>query len=57
MSKIPGQGILAAIMFATRATYHTTLQATPSPLVFGRDKILPIQHLTDWKIIQQRKKN
>mmetsp|Transcript_17305 Transcript_17305/g.47261 ORF Transcript_17305/g.47261 Transcript_17305/m.47261 type:complete len:109 (-) Transcript_17305:3-329(-) len=34
----PWAGILAAVMFATRATYHTTLQATPSQLVFGRKK-------------------
>ena len=33
-------GILSAAMFALRATYHTTLQATPMQLVFGRDVIL-----------------
>jgi hypothetical protein len=27
-------------MFALRATFHTTLKATPSQLVFGRDAIL-----------------
>ena len=27
-------GILAATMFAIRATYHTTLQASPMQLVF-----------------------
>jgi len=32
----PWSGILSATMFAVRATYHTTLQATPSQLVFGR---------------------
>ena len=29
------EGVLAAVMFALRATYHTTLQATPTQLVFG----------------------
>ena len=42
-------------MFMTRETYHTTLEATPAQLVFGRDAILPIQHLSDWKMIQLRK--
>ena len=32
----PWSGILAAAMFALRATFHTTLQATPMQLVFGR---------------------
>jgi len=31
----PLDGILSAAMFALRATYHTTLQATPMLLVFG----------------------
>ena len=31
----PWSGILAATMFAVRATYHTTLQASPIQLVFG----------------------
>ena len=51
----PWSGILAAIMFGVRATYHTTLEATPSQLVFGRDAILPIQHQPDWNNIQSRK--
>jgi len=32
----PWDGILSATMFALRATYHTTLPATPIQLVFGR---------------------
>ena len=39
----PWSGILAATMFAVRATYHTTLQASPMQLVFGRDAILNIK--------------
>ena len=31
----PWGGILAATMFAVRATFHTTLQASPMQLVFG----------------------
>ena len=43
-------------MFAVRATYHTTLQASPMQLVFGRDAILNIKKVADWKHIRQRKK-
>ena len=52
----PWSGILAATMFAVRTTYHTTLQASPMQLVFGRDAILNIKHVADWEHIQQRKK-
>ena len=38
----PFSGILAATMFATRATYHMTTRATPTQLVFGRDAITNI---------------
>ena len=51
----PWSGILAATMFAVRATYHTTLQAYPMQLVFGRDAILNIKHVADWEHIRQRK--
>ena len=51
----PWNGILAATMFAIRATYHTTLQATPSQLVFGRDAILNIKFEADWNYIRARK--
>jgi hypothetical protein len=51
----PWGGILAATMFAVRATYHTTLQASPMQLVFGRDAILNVNHITDWEHIRQRK--
>lgn len=41
-------GILAAVMFAIRATYHTTNKATPTQLVFQRDAILDVPFLVDW---------
>ena len=43
----PWSGILAATMFAVRAPYHTTLQASPMQLVFGRDAILNNKHVAD----------
>ena len=51
----PWSGILAAIMFAVRATYYTTLQESPMQLVFGRDAILNIKHVADWEHIRQHK--
>jgi len=42
-------------MFALRATYHTTLQATPCQLVFGRDAMLNVKFEADWQLIKQRK--
>ena len=44
-----------ATMFAVRATYHTTLQASPMELVFGRYSILNINYVADWEHIRQRK--
>jgi hypothetical protein len=54
-SDYPWTGTLAATMFAVRATYHTTLQASPMQLVFGRDAILNIKHMSNWEHIRQRK--
>ena len=51
----PWSGIIAATMFAVRSTYHTTLQASPMQLVFGRDAILNIKHVADWEHIRKRK--
>ena len=51
----PFSGILSAVAFATRATVHTTLGATPSQLVFGRDAILNTKFEADWALIRARK--
>jgi len=42
-------------MFALRAAYHTTLQATPCQLVFGRDAMLNVKFEANWQLIKQRK--
>eukprot|EP00957_Ditylum_brightwellii_P206446 15348440-Ditylum_brightwellii.AAC.1 len=42
--KEPWTEILSASRFATRAMVHTTLQATPMQLVFGRDALLNVNH-------------
>jgi hypothetical protein len=42
---------------AIRSTYHTTLQATPCQLVFGRDMIHNIAFRANWNQIQKRKQD
>ena len=39
---------LSSIAYAIRSTYHTTLESTPTQLVFGRDMILPISLRANW---------
>jgi hypothetical protein len=51
----PWNGNLAATMFAVRATYHTTMQATPSQLFFVRDAILNTKFEEKWALIKQQK--
>lgn len=53
----PWTQFLAATAFAIRSTYHTTLQATPAQLIYGRDMILPVQFKADWAAIQTRRQN
>lgn len=43
-------------MLAMRATYHTTMQATASQLVFGRDTILNTKFEGDWNFIRLQQK-
>ena len=51
----PWMGILVADAFAVRSTYHRTKGNSPDQVVFGRDMILPINHIADWKYMNQRK--
>ena len=53
----PWAGILSATAFAMRSTFHTTLNATPGQLVFGRDMILNMTCQADWQAIRQRKQS
>jgi hypothetical protein len=47
--------LLSSSAFAIRASYHSTLQASPAQLVFGRDMILPITFKIDWDALQRNK--
>ena len=48
---------LSSVGFAIRSTYHTTLEASPAQLVFGRDMLLPIKFTVDWAMIKQKRQN
>jgi hypothetical protein len=45
---MPFRSFISAASWAIRSTYHTTLQATPGQLVFGRDMLLSIPFRADW---------
>ena len=42
-------------MIAIWSTVHTTMQHTPSQLVFGMDAIFNINQEANWQLIKQRK--
>jgi transposase InsO family protein len=53
----PFEYVLQSTAWARRSTYHTTLQATPCQLVFGRDMIHNIAFKANWNQIQKRKQD
>jgi hypothetical protein len=40
--------LLASVAFALRATYHTSMQASPAQMVFGCDMIFPMMYVANW---------
>ena len=53
----PFEYFLQSTAWAIRSIYHTTLQATPCQLVFGRDMIHNIALKANWDRIQKRKQD
>jgi hypothetical protein len=53
--KYPRGPFLSSATYAMCSTIHTTLQATPEQLVFGRDMVLPIKFIADWGAIEQQR--
>ena len=51
----PFKEMLTLVGYAIRSTYHTTLEASPAQLVFGRDMIFPMKINVDWAVIQQKR--
>ena len=48
--------LLGKEIISVRSTYHTNKGKSTCQIVFGRDMILPINHLADWRYIHQIKK-
>jgi hypothetical protein len=53
----PWADILSSVIWAIRASYHSTLQATPAQLVFGRDMLFNIKKTINWQLITDRKRS
>ena len=51
----PWDSYLQSCAWALRSTYHTTLQATPGELVYGRDMLQGIAFQANWDLIRTRK--
>ena len=47
----PWTGFLADVAYAIRSTHHTSLNASPAELVFGRNMLLPIKYIANWEQI------
>ena len=41
----PWGEVLSSVAWAIRASYHSTLQATPAQLVFGRDMLFNMKKI------------
>ena len=48
-------GILAAEAFVVQSIYHKKKDKSTGQIVFGRDMILPINHVAYWRYICERK--
>jgi len=51
----PWDEFIHSCAWAIRSTYHSTLQATPGELVFGRDMIHDMAYKANWDLIRTRK--
>ena len=45
----PWSELLGSVAWDICSTHHTTLQATPGQLVFGRDMLLNLKFVADWE--------
>ena len=49
----PFMGILNRAAFTVQSTYHRKKGKSPGQLVFGRDMILPTNHVANWRYIRK----
>ena len=47
--------ICSNLCWAIRSSYHTTLKATPGQLIFGRDMVLDVEHISDLFSLRKQK--
>ena len=45
----PWSELMGLVAWAICSTHHTTLQATPGQLVFGRDMLLNLKFVAHWE--------
>jgi RNase H-like domain found in reverse transcriptase/Reverse transcriptase (RNA-dependent DNA polymerase)/Integrase zinc binding domain len=45
----PLAGFVSAVAFAMRAAFHSSLQASPTQIVFGRDMFFPTRYVANWE--------
>ena len=53
----PWSGFLSSVAWALRSTTHSTIDAIPAELVFGRDMILPAAFAADWESIRAKRQS
>jgi hypothetical protein len=44
----------SAVVFATRASFHSTTQISPGAAAFGRNMFFDFAHSTDWLMVHQK---
>jgi hypothetical protein len=52
----PFEGFLAAVSFAIRATYQTSIGTSPAAMVFQRDMFFPTKFVANWQTQAQNRK-
>ena len=53
----PWSDVLASVGWEIRSPYHTTLEASPAQLIYGRDMIFPLQYKAEWEFLRTRKQD
>ena len=52
----PWGKVLSSVAWAIGALYHSTLQAIPAQLVFGRDMLFNMKKVINWRLITKNKR-
>ena len=52
----PWGKVLSSVAWAIQASYHSTLQATPAQIVFGRDMLFNMKKVINWRLITENKR-